>query len=237
MKRKLLYLFLLLTVFFNIKSVNIKTSEILLKSVYSPFIYARNLIILLKETEKINAVLLKENLKLREILAYSDHHIFNTSPDTIFSLGEILSYSPLGVPQEISLRISKLAPSKFENSTLVDFKGNLVGKVSYLFNDLANALLIYSPAFRAAVECHKPYYTGLLVGGNKPQVIYVPFDAGAELGDTLYTSSLSTVLAPGIPVGIVSKVVKDSTNPIFIKLYVTPFFKPFTSRKVILYGK
>jgi cell shape-determining protein MreC len=193
---------------------------------------------LLKETEKTNTSLLKENSRLRESFKYSVPYISDSTQFlTTLAEGEILSYSPLGIPEEILVRITKVESHKLENSTLVDFRGNLVGKISNLFSDLAKVTLIYNPAFRGAVECYSPYYTGLLIGGNVPTVVYVPFDAKANPGDTLYTSYLSTVLAPGIPVGTVSKVVKDSTNPIFIKLYITPFFKPFTSRKVIIYGK
>jgi len=237
MRRKLFLLFALLTVFLNINNVKSAFHHALMGTLYHPFIYSRNLIILLTETEKTNTKLSVENQKLRESLA----HLSNLDIDTLYSqkdfiLGEILSYSPLGIPEELEVLLKGTPPSgNIQEATVVDLKGNLVGKVEKVNGNIAFIITIFSKKFKVGVESRNPFYTGVWEGNFEPIVRYVPFNAEVRTGDTLYTSSLSGFAKPMIPVGSVQKVMNDPLNPIFLQLKVVPFFKPLTSKKVIIY--
>ncbi|MEO0247497.1 MAG: rod shape-determining protein MreC [candidate division WOR-3 bacterium] len=237
MKRKLILLFALLTIFLNLHNIKRQVNIVLLQTAYLPFIYTRNLVILLQKTEQICSELSKENQLLRESLKAGGVDDLSSKPTSIKVLvGEIQSFSPLGIPEEVLIKVGDKLLQNPESYSVTDLKGNLIGKVKKQSGEVVLAITLYNSNFRAGVENKKPFYTGLLIGGKSPTVVYVPFDAEAKIGDTLFTSRLSSLLQPDIPVGTVSKTVKDSLNPIFIKLYLTPFFKPFTSRLVLLYG-
>lgn len=237
MKRKLFLLFALLTIFLNLSIIKRQVNSFLLKTAYMPFIYTRNLIIMLQKTEQICSELTKENQLLRESIKNKSFDELKTKPSQINQqIGEVLSFSPLGIPEEVLIKVEDKLLHNPESYSVTDLKGNLIGKVKEQSGGVVLAITLYNTNFRAGVESKNPYYTGLLIGGKIPTVIYVPFDAEVKIGDTIFTSRLSSLLRPDIPVGTVSKITKDTLNPIFIKLYLTPFFKPFTSRMVLLYG-
>uniref|UniRef100_A0A7V3ZYQ0 Cell shape-determining protein MreC n=1 Tax=candidate division WOR-3 bacterium TaxID=2052148 RepID=A0A7V3ZYQ0_UNCW3 len=238
MEKKLFVLFFLLTIFVNIRGVKEEVAFILSKSFYFPFIYTRNLLLLLYNVERNSIKLNIENQKLREQLndrGFSENNFIGSSSTAC--VGEILQYIPLGIPEEIVVKVKSEKIGSLIEGTVVDLNGYLVGKVEMEGGELIRIKTIYDESFKVGVESIHPYYTGILQGGEIPLVLYVPIDAEIHTGDTLYTSRLSSYAKPYIPVGTVKDYQKDIYNPIFYRAKIEPFFKPFTSRIVVIYGK
>jgi cell shape-determining protein MreC len=237
MQKKLLVLFLLLSIFVNLKSVKEEVTAILSKSFYFPFLYSRNLILLLSQEERRSIELTVENQKLREMLLKSDTSAIQIADTGKFYVGEILQYIPLGIPEILVVKIKSSKIEDLTEGTVVNLNGFLVGVIESQEGKQLTVKTIYNDNFKVGVECLRPYYTGVLRGGEIPYVFYVPVDANIKIGDTLFTSRLSSYAKPYIPVGIVKEYQRDMDNPIFFRAKIEPFFKPFTSRTVIVYGK
>ncbi len=239
MARRLVILFLLLTVFINLRPIKPMLFRFLNNSIYYPFVYSRNLLILLQNTERNSANILLENTSLREKIFLNQINTISqdkASEKTLIC--EVLEFTPLGIPKELIVRMDSNSKAQLQNNTVIDQKGALVGLTYKQTQDLVFIKTIYNEELRIAVESINPYYTGILKGGITPEILYIPFDAPIKAGDTLYTSSLSSIITPYIPVGVIAKFEKDMENPIFLKASIKPFFVPFTSRKlVIFYGK
>jgi len=237
MQKRLLVLVFLLTILVNISSVKGIVFAFLSKSLYFPFLYSRNLLILLTQEERRSTQLSIQNQKLREILIKSDS--INTLLADTFNtyVGEILHYVPLGIPEEIIVKIKSPKMRNLIEGTVVDLFGVLVGSVDMQKGEQLLVKTIFNENYKVGVECIDPYYTGVLKGGEIPIIFFIPIDASIKIGDTLYTSRLSSYAKPYVPVGIVKEYQKDEDNPIFYKAKIEPFFKPFTSRIVLIYGK
>jgi hypothetical protein len=237
MRKKIFFLSFLFTVFFNLNVIKVPTSLFLTNSIYAPFLYVKNLIILLTQTEETSIITQAENQYLKGIL----NSIGQKSPSGAiaresFSEGEVMQYSPLGIPEEIIVKAHLESSTDYIASVVTDARGALVGRVLKRTGPFAIIPTIYNSEFKVGVECKNRYYTGIYKGGADPKVFFVPYDAPVSIGDTLITSTLSGFALPGIPVARVIEIKKDPYNPIFLTLRVEPFFKPFTSRKVIIYG-
>ncbi len=239
MAKRLFLLLLLLTIFINLHTIKPGLFQLLNNSIYFPFVYSRNLIILLQNTEKNLERILSENINLRKKLYSSEINTITQKEDIEKTLiCELQEFTPLGIPREITAKISSIPVEQVNNKTVTDLHGALVGLAYKQTKDLIFIKTIYNEEIRIAIESINPYYTGILKGGITPEILYIPFDAPIKEGDTIYTSSLSSIVTPYIPVGVISKIEKDMDNPIFLKASIKPFFVPFTSRKlVIFYGK
>jgi len=237
MQKKLLVLFLLLSIFVNLKSVKEEVAAILSKSFYFPFLYTRNLILLLSQEERRSIELTVENQKLRETLLKSYTSAIQIADTGKFYVGEILQYMPLGIPELLVVRIKSSKIEDLTEGTVVNLNGFLVGVIEGQEGEQLTVKTIYNDNFKVGVECLRSYYTGVLKGGEIPYVFYIPTDANIKIGDTLFTSRLSSYAKPYIPVGVVKEYQRDLDNPIFFRAKIEPFFKPFTSRTVIVYGK
>lgn len=236
MQRKILFLSLLVTIFFNLTRIKTYVSHSLISTVYAPFIYSRNLIILLLHTEEKAITVQATNQHLRQLLLQVGKDTTTLPLPQEFITGDIVEYSPLGIPHEIIIKTNFNSTEPFKGKIATDLSGALAGKIVQVRGSYMTLKTIYDKEFKVGVESSGNYYTGVYTGGTQPEVLYVPYDAKVKPGDTLYTSSLSALATPGIPVGIVTEIHKDESNPIFLKLEIEPIFKPFTSRKLIVYG-
>ena len=238
MEKKLFILFLLLTIFVNISCVKEQVALVLSKSFYFPFIYTRNLLLLLSNVERRSIQLSIENQRLREQLNskdFAENNVVDTSINSF--IGEIFQYFPMGIPEEILVKVKSKKIGDLVEGTVVDLNGYLIGKVEMQIGEQVRIKTIYNESFKVGVESINPYYTGILQGGEFPMVLYIPVDAEIHTGDTIYTSRLSSYAKPYAPVGVVKNYQKDIDNPIFYRAKIEPFFKPFTSRIVVIYGK
>ena len=93
--------------------------------------------------------------------------------------------------------------------------GGLVGRVDSLTPTTARVRLVTDPGSRIGVWIPRIQRHGLLtgVGTNRPLVRFLNQDPGVVPGDLVVTSPASTLVPPGLPVGVVQDIPDHQTVP------------------------
>ena len=105
-----------------------------------------------------------------------------------------------------------------EGQSVVTGKG-LVGRVSDAGVKASRVILLTDLNSRVPVVIERSRQRAIVAGDNteQPKLIYLPDGASVEPGDRLVTSGHGGIYIPGLPVGVVEKVMTDGTvrvNPL-----------------------
>ncbi len=177
--------------------------------------------------EKARNTLLKAKLRkyrsmkklLQEISLNSDQNI---------TLAEVIGFDSLPIPSRIIAKIPQ-SSSVSENMPVIEpISEALIGKVEKRAGRFIRIELINSPGFKMGVETDSGS-RGIWIGtGLDAKVIFVPIEKPMIQGETLYTSSLSTLFPEGLKVGTVTSQGKLKAFTLCYK--AKPLFIPQTIR-------
>ena len=111
------------------------------------------------------------------------------------------------------------------DTPIISASGTVVGKVNRTSPNAANVLLITDPSFSLSVLAQESRTPGVATGNPaNPQTLilkYIPQTASIVEGETIVTSGLDGTFPKGIPVGVVSRIVQDSST-LFQIVEITP---------------
>lgn len=218
-------LILTVSLLLNIPLFKRTTSDILKRSVYIPVIKLENEwedYISLKEERNFLLSKLEEFERMRWKRRDSLLLVTWRGGEKNLIHARALALDPLGLPTKIILNKGKDEGIKYGKTVL--FHGVLVGKIHHVDSKTSVAITIFNPEFRIAVADLRSGILGVLKGGVKLHLDYIPEDADVKIGDTLVTTGVSDLHPPGVLVGVIKSIKKERRNPLFLNIEVKPFF-------------
>ena len=200
-------------------------SSIVGKYLYFPFINSVRTIFQVEELKKENTLYLKKIATLNSKLINLENLLSKTIDAQENEIEEYESYiiaqviAITGMVNKSNLVLDKGALEKINIETpVIDFKGNVVGKVVSLTAKNSVVLPISNPNFKLGVMNKRNRVQGILEVDNQNQAFMNMIKIGSDVrhGDTIITSNLSYVFPKGIAVGKVVELMesteKSNTN-------------------------
>ncbi len=141
-----------------------------------------------------------ENRHLRHLLRMT------RSPAPTFISARVVGDS--GSPFVRTLLLAAGSENGIVPNQAVIAAGGLVGRIVEVGNRSARILLLTDLNSRVPVRLAGSGYRGILIGNNSPQpdLTYLPARAKAHPGDEVVTSGDGGLFPPGLPVGVVTRV-------------------------------
>lgn len=177
----------------------------------------------LKNVYKDNQYLREEN---RRLMAFYDHAKVLEVENKL--LASLLNYVP---PQEAEFLTARVVAEENDgfSHSVVAYTGKfdnvrkgqaalgargIVGRVDKVGNMYSKVILITDINSKIPVMVERTRVRGILSGDNTstPKMIFIPLDAEINVGDRVVTSGVAGVFPPGLPVGRVSSVEKNSVK-------------------------
>lgn len=159
--------------------------------------------------------ILEENKRLKRLLELKEKH-------TRLLAAKVIGTSPVQWQKEVIIDKGRKKGVK-KGDIVIDYQGNLVGKVERLKDNTSWVLLSSDPNFKISAYCRdlRVILKGSLF--KEARLLYVPFDYQIKPGDKIYTS---VDFFDGLPIAIgeVSSVEKKEgslTQTVFVRLYCT----------------
>jgi len=142
-----------------------------------------------------------ENQRLRNLLKLKEQ-----KPGVIATFGEVIALDPIGWPIWITVE-ARSAERVRTDLTVLDRRGNLVGRVAEKEGRQIKVMTVLNPKSRISVTTQESRYLGILesTGPLHLSLGYLPNESRPVAGETIITSKMSQNYLPGIPVGIVQK--------------------------------
>lgn len=105
------------------------------------------------------------------------------------------------------------SPNVRKGQVVISDKG-VIGRVELSGRNYAKIFLINDINSKIPVMAEKSRVRGVLSGENDPlpKMIFIPIDAGIEIGDRIVTSGIGGVFPSGLPVGEVISIDKDGVR-------------------------
>ncbi len=136
-----------------------------------------------------------ENKQLKNFLKYKQ-----TNNENLIT-GRIIGRSPDAWWQIVTLGVGSNQGVKVDN--VVKGIGGLVGRIIEVTPNTSRVLLISDPSSRIGATITRTRYLGFIKGNSNQTAIMVFYAkvADVKIGDTVTTSSISTIFPPNIPIG------------------------------------
>lgn len=145
-----------------------------------------------------------DNAKLREDLKFSA-----SRPDLKLLPAEIITYSPLGSYQAVS--INRGARDGLKEEQAVVAQGYLIGKVKSVSENTAEIWLLANRNVITPVRLTSSQTSGILKGGIRGLVVdNIPIDTKVTKDELVVTSALEGLYPAGIAVGKVEEIISRS---------------------------
>ncbi len=222
MFRKYLF-FPLVSLIFFIKPVKVFVHTVLADSIYIPVLkaekYIEEIFYFHREYSKLNELLLLTMEEIEEKNRREIYQLWKSGLDSTVIVARALYFDPFGQVQKITLDRGKDNGVRYGQPVV--YRGSLVGKVYYTTDRLSFVMTLYNENFRVGVTDSRTGVVGVLAGGIRPEMLYVPVWADVEPGDTLLTSGIG-IIRGGIPVGKIEKV--EESDGFFHRIFVKPFW-------------
>ena len=157
----------------------------------------------------------REGQQLRELLDFKGRYIDKTVPAQVIGTS--------GTDQAHVIYIDKGFKDGIRAQMAVITPDGVVGKVKNVFPGTAQVLLISDQTSGAGVMLETTHIRGVLKGGasGQPQIVNISPDDRIKPGEGVLTSGGDQVYPPGLPVGVVDRVVSDPDTS-----YVNVVIKP-----------
>lgn len=156
-------------------------------------------------------------------------------------LAGLLNYTPPPESTFVTARVIAEEGDAFSHS-LIAYTGNfpvkkgqvavsdkgVVGRVDKVGNMYSKILLVTDINSKIPVMVERTRVRGILSGDNSPlpRMVFIPLSAELTVGDRVVTSGVAGVFPPGLPVGKISSIEKNSVK-----------IKPFTNLECLEYIK
>lgn len=156
----------------------------------------------LEDTARISS-LEAENRRLRDLIGLQQ-----ATPTRLTA--PVIAREPAGWWQTLLLGRGSLQGAREGQAVLAP--GGLIGIVTSVTPTTARVTLLTDPSSRVGVWVGRTRHHGLLsgVGTARPLLRFLEKDPGAVPGDVVTTSPASTLVPPGLPVGVIQSVDADA---------------------------
>ena len=170
---------------------------------------------------------------IKSILALTEPESYLSGHPLEFVASSVIAYR--GSFANRILIIDKGYLDGIEMSYPVISEDGIVGKIINIFPKHSLVLPITSPQFKLGVINRSSSVQGLLEADISGSIYITMFQSGSHIavGDTITTSSVSTVFPKGFPVGTVSRLLKTPQD-VFLRAVVKPFTEVNNLEKVIV---
>lgn len=170
----------------------------------------------------------KENIKLREELFKLQNYYltslaihqenkelrsalnFVKSKTENYKVARIIGMSHQAFDQKLLIDSGKTRDIK-EGQIIAGNRG-VIGRVSEVFEDKSRILLLTDSSSRIPIIASRARNRGILAGNNSGlmEILYLPKNHQIAIGDKIFTSSDGDTVPPGLLIGIVKKIDKNS---------------------------
>jgi rod shape-determining protein MreC len=146
----------------------------------------------------------QENKELRNILN------FVSSKASNFKVARIIGRSNQVFNQKAFIDIGK--DRNIKESAVVVGKYGVIGRIAEVGENKSRLILLNDATSRIPVITSKTRIRGILAGNGSGlmEILYLPKNHNIELGDLVFTSGDGDTLPPGLLVGVIRKVDKNS---------------------------
>lgn len=209
-------------VFINISSPIVSIISFPINTSFDLVVNFNQLILAKKENEKLKSELLKlQNYYITSLGIHQENKELRNALNFIKSKTENYKIA----------RIIGISNKIFDNKILIDSGLNrgikegqivtgdraVIGRVAEVFNDKSRILLLTDSNSRIPIIASRTRNRGIVSGNNSGlmEILYLPKNHQINLGDKIFTSSDGDVIPPGLLVGIVKRIDKNS-------VYVAP---------------
>ena len=170
----------------------------------------------------------KENIKLREELFKLQNYYltslaihqenkelrsalnFVKSKTENYKVARIIGMSHQAFDQKLLIDSGKSRDIK-EGQIIAGNRG-VIGRVSEVFEDKSRILLLTDSSSRIPIIASRARNRGILAGNNSGlmEILYLPKNHQIAVGDKIFTSSDGDTVPPGLLIGVVKKIDKNS---------------------------
>ena len=156
--------------------------------------------------EELHRDLLEENQRLRQMLNFQAKATWPVTPAEV--IGRELG------PWSRSLLLNKGVRDGIRQGMAVITSVGLVGRISEAGPSSSRVVLLTDPHFRVMAKFPEGRISGLVTGGQSGEclVTYLPLGEAIREGQMVFSAGGMSFSPPEIPIGIVRKVWKDSSD-------------------------
>ena len=146
----------------------------------------------------------QENKELRSALNFVKSKTEN------YKVARIIGMSHQAFDQKLLIDSGKSRDIK-EGQIIAGNRG-VIGRVSEVFEDKSRILLLTDSSSRIPIIASRARNRGILSGNNSGlmEILYLPKNHQIAIGDKIFTSSDGDTVPPGLLIGVVTKIDKNS---------------------------
>ena len=146
----------------------------------------------------------QENKELRSALNFVKSKTEN------YKIARVIGMSHQAFDQKLLIDSGKSRDIK-EGQIIAGNRG-VIGRVSEVFDDKSRILLLTDSSSRIPIIASRARNRGILAGNNSGlmEILYLPKNHQINIGDKIFTSSDGDAMPPGLLIGVVKKIDKNS---------------------------
>ena len=146
----------------------------------------------------------QENKELRSALNFVKSKTEN------YKIARVIGMSHQAFDQKLLIDSGKSRDIK-EGQIIAGNRG-VIGRVSEVFEDKSRILLLTDSSSRIPIIASRARNRGILAGNNSGlmEILYLPKNHQIAVGDKIFTSSDGDTVPPGLLIGVVKKIDKNS---------------------------
>ena len=158
----------------------------------------------------------RQGQRLQALLAFKEHYIYSTVPAQVIGTS--------GTDLSRLLYIDKGSEDGLKQDMAVITPDGIVGKLKDVFAHNSQVLVISDQTSGAGVLLETTRLRGVLRGNalGQPQIINMLPDERVKAGEIVVTSGGDQVFPRGLPVGVVDRVIPDTSNPPYVDIVIKP---------------
>ena len=195
----------------------IKTVSFPINSSIDLVINFKNLAIAKKENEKLKEELFKlQNYYLSSLAIHQENKELRSTLNFVksktenYKIAHIIGMSHQVFDQKLLIDSGKNRDIK-EGQIIAGNRG-IIGRVSDVFEDKSRIILLTDSSSRVPIIASRARNRGILAGNNSGlmEILYLPKNHQIAIGDKIFTSSDGDTVPPGLLIGVVKKIDKNS---------------------------
>ena len=158
----------------------------------------------------------RQGQRLQTLLDFKEHYIAATVPAQVIGTS--------GTDQSRILYIDKGAKDGLKPDMAVITPDGIVGKLRDVYGHTSQVLVINDQTSGAGVLLESTRLRGVLRGNalGQPQIINMLPDERVKPGEKVITSGGDQIFPRGLAVGVVDRVVPDTSNPPYVDILIKP---------------
>jgi rod shape-determining protein MreC len=146
----------------------------------------------------------QENQELRSALNFVKSKTEN------YKIARVIGISHQAFDQKLLIDSGK--SRNIEEGQIIAGNRGVIGRVAEVFEDKSRILLLTDSSSRIPIIASRARNRGILAGNNSGlmEILYLPKNHQINIGDKIFTSSDGDAIPPGLLIGVVKKIDKNS---------------------------